>query len=83
MVEGGAAVITNFLAQHLVDVVVLTIAPMIVGGKTGVESLVAAGSGKSKAAFLKLQEFGTARLGDDLIVWGKPACPEESAINLG
>lgn len=40
MVEGGARVITSFLDLHLVDRVVVTIAPMLVGGLHAVESVV-------------------------------------------
>ena len=37
MVEGGAQIITGFLAQRLADRVVVTIAPLLVGGLHGVE----------------------------------------------
>lgn len=40
MVEGGARVITSFLDLHLVDRVVVTIAPVLVGGLHAVESVV-------------------------------------------
>jgi 3,4-dihydroxy 2-butanone 4-phosphate synthase/GTP cyclohydrolase II len=40
MVEGGAAVITSFLAARLVDRVVLTVAPIYIGGLNAVEDLV-------------------------------------------
>jgi 3,4-dihydroxy 2-butanone 4-phosphate synthase/GTP cyclohydrolase II len=65
MVEGGASVITSFLAQGLVDRLVLTVAPVIVGGLRAVDS---------EAAFPmrpQLKNPGYERLGDDLIVWGK------------
>ncbi|CUS04778.2 Riboflavin-specific deaminase/GTP cyclohydrolase II [Candidatus Promineifilum breve] len=39
MVEGGATVISNFLAAHLADRLVLTIAPMILGGLNAVADL--------------------------------------------
>jgi 3,4-dihydroxy 2-butanone 4-phosphate synthase/GTP cyclohydrolase II len=38
MVEGGASVITSFLAQGLVDLLVITIAPVILGGLRSVET---------------------------------------------
>lgn len=81
MVEGGAGVITSFLNEQLVDFVVLTIAPVFVGGLPAVEDLMghkAAGnetSSLSHNSFPKLGDLGTAQLGDDLIVWGKPAWP--------
>ncbi len=40
MVEGGARVITSFLDLRLVDRVVITIAPLLVGGLHAVESVV-------------------------------------------
>lgn len=40
MVEGGARVITSFLDLHMVDRVVVTIAPLLVGGLHAVESVV-------------------------------------------
>lgn len=39
MVEGGATVISNFLARHLGDRMVLTIAPMLLGGLNAVADL--------------------------------------------
>ena len=39
MVEGGATVIKSFLAEHLADRLVVTIAPMILGGLSAVGNL--------------------------------------------
>ncbi len=39
MVEGGARVITNFLAHHLVDRLVVTVSPRLLGGLNAVENL--------------------------------------------
>jgi 3,4-dihydroxy 2-butanone 4-phosphate synthase/GTP cyclohydrolase II len=39
MVEGGAAVISHFLAEHLADRLVLTIAPILLGGLNAVADL--------------------------------------------
>ena len=39
MVEGGAQIITSFLASRLVDQIILTIAPLLVGGLRVVDSL--------------------------------------------
>jgi GTP cyclohydrolase II len=39
MVEGGARVITSFLAQHLVDRLVVTVSPRLLGGLNAVENL--------------------------------------------
>jgi 3,4-dihydroxy 2-butanone 4-phosphate synthase/GTP cyclohydrolase II len=63
MVEGGAQVITSFLAQGLVDWLVLTIAPVIIGGLQAVE----------RRAARRLEVAHSQRLGADLVVWGKLA----------
>jgi riboflavin-specific deaminase-like protein len=63
-VEGGARVITSFLQCRLVDHVIVTIAPLIVGGLDVVEELL--------SPMPRLQEFNSIHLGEDLIVWGTP-----------
>jgi len=65
MVEGGARVITSFLSQLLVDQVVLTIAPIFMGGLSALEpeSLL-------KESFPHLKNMGYEQLGKDLVVWG-------------
>jgi GTP cyclohydrolase II len=70
MVEGGARVITGFLAAGLVDNVVITIAPLFVGGLHAVEHLAVNGH---PDLYPKAQELKAANLGDDLVVWGKLA----------
>lgn len=67
MVEGGAEVITSFLAGRLVDVVILTIAPILVGGVRGVNDL-----GVSEE-FPRLAGMNVEKMGDDLVVWGDMA----------
>jgi 3,4-dihydroxy 2-butanone 4-phosphate synthase/GTP cyclohydrolase II len=67
MVEGGARVIASFLAQGLVDRLVLTVAPVIVGGLHAVDAEAAL------PVPLRLILPGYERLGDDLVVWGKIA----------
>jgi 3,4-dihydroxy 2-butanone 4-phosphate synthase/GTP cyclohydrolase II len=77
MVEGGARVITAFLRQSLVDQVVLTIAPVFLGGLHAVEEPVGQGSGQGEPtpatnlAFPRLQQAGCEPRGEDLVVWGK------------
>jgi 3,4-dihydroxy 2-butanone 4-phosphate synthase/GTP cyclohydrolase II len=66
MVEGGARVITSFIAQDLVDLVALTVAPRFVGGLPAVEGLQV---GEREAP--RLMDVSYERLGDDLVVWGK------------
>jgi len=70
MVEGGARVITSFLTQDLVDLVVLTIAPVFLGGLRSLEARL----GRIDGAGLvrpRLRQVEYERLGDDLIVWGR------------
>jgi GTP cyclohydrolase II len=64
MVEGGARVITSFLGSRVIDHLVLTVAPLLVGGLRGVHDL---GSGFPRLANLAYQP-----LGEDLVVWGDP-----------
>lgn len=72
MVEGGARVVTSFLRQDLVDQVVLTIAPILLGGLPAVERPQEPGDNPAAQPMLaRLQEMGYDRLGKDLIVWGK------------
>jgi GTP cyclohydrolase II len=69
MVEGGARVITSFLAQGLVDFCVITISPRYVGGM----NLITPGglTGRVlRSGMPRLREVGFDRLGDDLIIWG-------------
>lgn len=70
MVEGGAGVITAFLAERRVDFVILTLAPVIVGGVQAVRGPLADPAGQPR-----LREPGHERLGDDLIVWGRLDTP--------
>ena len=66
MVEGGGRVITQFLRAQLVDQLVLTVAPALVGGVRAVERSPDAGP------LLRLSAPRYAQLGADLIVWGSP-----------
>jgi 3,4-dihydroxy 2-butanone 4-phosphate synthase/GTP cyclohydrolase II len=50
MVEGGAGVITSFLRRRQVDHLIVTVAPMLVGGMPAVQSLLSPdGNGKPSA----------------------------------
>jgi len=69
MVEGGARIITNFLLERLADYIVLTVAPVLVGGLRAVSDL-----GQSDPEhFLRVRNPGHKWLGQDLIVWGELA----------
>jgi 3,4-dihydroxy 2-butanone 4-phosphate synthase/GTP cyclohydrolase II len=68
MVEGGAQIITSFLAARLVDQVVLTIAPMLVGGLRVMDYL-----GQHQVnCFPRLRQVSYQRLGEDLVLRGEP-----------
>lgn len=71
MVEGGAAVITSFLKARLVDSLVVTIAPRLVGGQPAVESPLE----QEDSGFPLIPGYDCARLGDDLVIWGHPSWP--------
>jgi riboflavin biosynthesis pyrimidine reductase len=66
MVEGGASVITSFLEARLADRLVLTIAPLFLGGLRAVEASDALSSHAPR-----LQNAAYESFGDDLIVWGE------------
>jgi riboflavin biosynthesis pyrimidine reductase len=68
MVEGGAGIITSFLAERLVDHLVLTVVPMIVGGLAAVSR---SGAGDRKS-FPQLCNLRYQPLGNDLVFWGDP-----------
>ena len=69
MVEGGAQVITNFYQQGLADQVVLTLAPVFVGGLPAVTPQQPLSENAEQLP--RLTESGSKWLGDDLIVWGR------------
>ena len=65
MVEGGGRVLGSFYDQGLADQVVLTIAPLIVGGyPVQLEKPLS-------SPFRRLHPMNIQQLGEDLIVWGK------------
>jgi diaminohydroxyphosphoribosylaminopyrimidine deaminase / 5-amino-6-(5-phosphoribosylamino)uracil reductase len=66
MVEGGARIITSFLARQLADHLVLTVVPRLVGGMHAVGDLGRFGL----ACFPRLRNVGHQRLGEDLVLWG-------------
>jgi GTP cyclohydrolase II len=71
MVEGGARVITSFLSLHLVDWIVITIAPIMLGGLHAVESPLTS-SNQAVAGSNTLPEFKKIRyehVGKDIILW--------------
>jgi len=69
-VEGGAGIITSLLAGRLVDRVVITIAPKIIG--KGIEAINDLGV-KSLGDAITFSEFKTRRVGQDIIFDGTVA----------
>jgi 3,4-dihydroxy 2-butanone 4-phosphate synthase/GTP cyclohydrolase II len=72
MVEGGARIITSFLARQLANYLVLTMVPRLVGGVRAVGDLGAF----EPARFPGLRHVGSQRLGEDLVLWGDLAWGE-------
>ncbi len=68
MVEGGAQVITSFLSARLADYLVVTVAPILVGGLRVLDTYLPALQG----SFPKLTAVTYHRVGDDLVLWGAP-----------
>jgi len=67
MVEGGAQIITSFLSFRLVNQIVLTIAPMLVGGLRVMDNF-----GGYLRSFPRLKNLSYQRLGEDLVLRGEP-----------
>ena len=70
MVEGGVSVITSFLAERLVDQVVLTVAPVFLGGIPAIETPIISASERA-VPLAELHELKSMRAGGDLILWGR------------
>jgi 3,4-dihydroxy 2-butanone 4-phosphate synthase/GTP cyclohydrolase II len=62
LVEGGGEVILKFLSEELVDRVIITNAPQIIGGYKAVESAI--------GRILELVNKGSAKYGKDIVIWG-------------
>ncbi len=71
MVEGGATIITSFLAEQLVDRLVITVAPLLVGGLNAVGNLNGHG-------LPQLQNPQTQWLGKDMILSGDVHWPDKN-----
>lgn len=76
MVEGGASVITAFLREGLADAVVLTVAPVFVGGYNAIESF----NRREMVAFPQITALHSQQLENELIVWGKLLHGEQSGF---
>jgi 3,4-dihydroxy 2-butanone 4-phosphate synthase/GTP cyclohydrolase II len=69
MVEGGASVIASFLHERVIDWMVITVAPLLLGGlhvpltETGIDRWTPT----------RLRIEGTSMLGPDMVIWGQPS----------
>lgn len=68
MVEGGGRVLTQLMTARLVDLLVLTVAPMMVGG---VHAFTPP-QGFSTRVQARIEQPRYLQIGDDMIVWGAP-----------
>ncbi len=79
MVEGGTQVLTAFLHQQRVQRVILTVAPMFVGGTPALDSLAPPQDGEdpseSSNEFPRLTNVQQRWYGEDLILEGDPVWP--------
>lgn len=67
MVEGGARVITSFLTEQLVDQVVITVAPMLLGGLQAISD-----APLHRIALPKLEAVSHQVVGRDVMMTGRP-----------
>ncbi len=68
MVEGGAQIIASFLGYHLVDQIIVTIAPVLVGGVRVLDYH----QQPPPKIFPRLVNVSYQQIGEDLIVRGEP-----------
>lgn len=68
LVEGGAQVITSFLASRLIDQFIITIAPVLIGGVRAFET----GRRINPVKLPKLGDLSQQILGEDIVIIGKP-----------
>ena len=71
MVEGGAQVITSFISSQLVDQVIVTVAPVLVGGLRVLDSPLHL----PFETFPRLTQVSFYQVGEDLVLWGNPDWP--------
>ncbi len=64
MVEGGARILTSLLSLCLVDLAIITLAPLLVGGLQAVE-------GPLDSPYPRLSQPGCVQLGEDFVIYGE------------
>ena len=67
MVEGGSQVITSFIETRLVDKLIITITPSLVGGLSVLDRPTT-----SNGSLLHLKQVSYQSCGPDLILWAQP-----------
>jgi GTP cyclohydrolase II len=68
MVEGGSGILRSFLCDRLVDQLVVTLSPSIIGGLR-----VLRGSETDNTPnYPTIDQVHYQRLGDDIVLWGRP-----------
>ncbi len=67
MVEGGSGIIHSFLRSRLVDQLVITVAPQLIGGLRVLD-----GEFPTPPHYPTLSNVHYQRLGDDIVLWGRP-----------
>lgn len=78
MVEGGTQVLTTFLRQQRVQHVLVTVAPMFVGGAPALDSVASSADIEDSAhrdGFPRLKNVQHHWFGEDLILEGDPVWP--------
>ncbi len=71
MVEGGSQVISSFIEARLVDQMIITIAPRLVGGLPVFDR-----SAVANGCMLSLHPMTFQACGSDIILWGRPQWQE-------
>lgn len=67
MVEGGAKVITSFIDAGLVDLFIITLSPVLIGGLRVVQN-----RNEAPVPRVSLGDIHYERLEDDMILWARP-----------
>ncbi len=69
MVEGGARILTSFLAERLADYAVITVAPVFLGGYHVIQS--ARGKDEFTSVLPRLQNVQQVQIMTDTVLWGE------------
>jgi 3,4-dihydroxy 2-butanone 4-phosphate synthase/GTP cyclohydrolase II len=77
MVEGGTQVITSFLTHRLVDLLVVTVSPLLLGGLRAIDTHLGSNGSSLMSNHTRIKDMTVAEVGTDLVIWGRPMWPEE------